>query len=79
MQNDVLRVSGLNPDLQQQITKFDSSEFDVSFYKKSIQQQISKFDSSEFDVSFLKVFGFGDILARIAENSASNLWKLSEN
>lgn len=28
MQNDVLRVSGLNPDLQQQITKFDSSEFD---------------------------------------------------
>ena len=52
MQNDVLRVSGLNADLQQQITKFDSSEFDVSFYKKSIQQQISKFDSSEFDVSF---------------------------
>jgi len=28
MQNDVLRVSGLNADLQQQITKFDSSEFD---------------------------------------------------
>ena len=31
MQNDVLRVSGLDASLQQQITKFDSSEFDVSF------------------------------------------------
>lgn len=28
MQNDVLRVSGLDASLQQQITKFDSSEFD---------------------------------------------------
>ena len=28
---DVVRVPGLSQDLQQQITKFDSSEFDVSF------------------------------------------------
>ena len=31
MQTDVVRVPGLSSDLQQQITKFDSSEFDVSF------------------------------------------------
>ena len=30
MQTDVVRVPGLSQDLQQQITKFDSSEFDVS-------------------------------------------------
>ena len=30
MQTDVVRVPGLSSDLQQQITKFDSSEFDVS-------------------------------------------------
>ena len=37
MQTDVVRVPGLSSDLQQQITKFDSSEFDVSiksFYCK---------------------------------------------
>ena len=30
MQSDAVRVPGLSHDLQQQITKFDSSEFDVS-------------------------------------------------
>ena len=30
MQTEVVRVPGLSQDLQQQITKFDSSEFDVS-------------------------------------------------
>ena len=33
MQTDVVRVPGLSSDLQQQITKFDSSEFDVSTKK----------------------------------------------
>ena len=33
MQTDVVRVPGLSSDLQQQITKFDSSEFDVSISK----------------------------------------------
>ena len=33
MQTDVVRVPGLSSDLQQQITKFDSSEFDVSIKK----------------------------------------------
>ena len=33
MQTDVVRVPGLSQDLQQQITKFDSSEFDVSAYE----------------------------------------------
>ena len=30
MQTDVVRVPGISQELQQQITKFDSSEFDVS-------------------------------------------------
>ena len=31
MDAQAMRVPGLSADLQQQITKFDSSEFDVSF------------------------------------------------
>ena len=37
MQTDVVRVPGLSSDLQQQITKFDSSEFDVSIKKFLLQ------------------------------------------
>ena len=33
MQTEGIRVPGLNQDLSREITKFDSSEFDVSFYK----------------------------------------------
>ena len=39
MQTDVVRVPGLSQDLQQQITKFDSSEFDVSYYNYYIKGQ----------------------------------------
>ena len=42
MQTDVVRVPGLSQDLQQQITKFDSSEFDVSI-KNELQLHSSRF------------------------------------
>ena len=46
MQSDAVRVPGLSHDLQQQITKFDSSEFDVSSLRvdifKWVQCYISK-------------------------------------
>ena len=36
MQTDVVRVPGISQELQQQITKFDSSEFDVSKRPRTI-------------------------------------------
>ena len=42
MQTEGIRVPGLNQELSREITKFDSSEFDVSKFKKyQIQQKLS--------------------------------------
>ena len=41
MQTEGIRVPGLNQELSREITKFDSSEFDVSkFDKNQIQQKL---------------------------------------
>ena len=41
MQTEGIRVPGLNQELSREITKFDSSEFDVSkFDKYQVQQKL---------------------------------------
>ena len=48
----VVRVPGLPGDLQQQITKFDSSEFDVSLLKSFIGYVLAvKFDRASKTIS----------------------------